>query len=356
MVSVSKRTEHLCKNRGAEVLPTVNGHGGVFRCGNIIFVKTKEGLGNKAWIAMLLDHLDLSDPTGQYHFGGLGFDMFLMGGNDCAAHGGHPTVVTDEVSCGSSEFFTSPQAKALAASFERACFMAECSLIQGESPTYVYLMKSEPPVKYAPSMSVDVLGIASRYISGEAVRPGDVIIGFPSSGLHSNGISPVIRRVMQLKEGFLTPLNGWTVGQEALIPTRSYIGLTDALLVDGIDVHAFLPMTGDGIGKFASDPRYHYRIDNWLPEDQWPPLFRFMLEIGMPKRGVAETFNCGIGFAAIVPPSAVQKVFGTARTTFIDGDKSCSRFYEPYILGEVEEGKAGTHFVPWDLELPPPGE
>ena len=116
-----------------------------------------------------------------------------MGGNDCATHGGHPVVVTDEVSYGDSDFFSSPQAKALAASFERACFMANCSLIQGESPTYTSLMKARKPVKYAPSMSVDVLGIANRFVSGDLVRPGDSIIGFTSSGLHSNGISPVIR-------------------------------------------------------------------------------------------------------------------------------------------------------------------
>jgi len=54
MCKVSERTRHLCANYGVRVLPTVNGLGGIFRIGDLIFVKTKEGLGNKAWIAMLL--------------------------------------------------------------------------------------------------------------------------------------------------------------------------------------------------------------------------------------------------------------------------------------------------------------
>ncbi|MGA2418134.1 MAG: hypothetical protein ABSF55_02760 [Candidatus Staskawiczbacteria bacterium] len=365
MQKVAQRTAHLCARHGSgnilQVLPTVNGHGGVFSHYNnrqTVWVTTMEGVGTRAWIAMLLNFLGLPDPTCQYHFGGLGIDMFLAGANDNASHGGDPVFVTDEVSCGNSEFFASPQAMALAASFEKALFTARCSLIQGESPTYPSLMpKSRPPVKYAPSMSVNVQGIAEHFVSGERVRPRDSIIGFRSSGLHANGISPITHRLTSPPfsphgDAFLRKLNGWTVGQEALIPTRSYIGLVHALLNAGIDVHAFLPMTGDGVGKFASDGRYHYNIEKWPPEEMWPPLFLFMLEVGMPKEGVATSFNCGIGYVWIGPPSQEDAVMEVASKTKIDGEGG---FYEPFRLGDVEEGKAGTYFKPWDLHLPPPG-
>ncbi len=360
MCEVARKTMYLSQRRNVSIIPATNSHGvGYEYTGDerrVIWVATKEGLGNKAWIAMLLNQLGLEDQTGQFHFGGLGIDAFLMGANDNAAHGAMPVILTDEVSCGSDEFFGTPQARALAASFERACFMAGCSLGQGESPAYKYLMKAEPPVKYAPSMSVAVIGIATpfrRYVTGEKVRPGDILIGFSSSGLHANGISPVIRRVMTLPDNFLTKLNGRTVGEEALIPTRSYIGLVDALLEAKVDVHAFLPITGSGIGKLGSDKRYSYTVHSWLPEDRIPPLFRFMLEIGMARKDAAETFNCGIGYVVIIPKNEVQRVMDIGCKTPIDDEEG---YYDPIEIGYVNEGATGTIFAPWGLDLAPPGK
>ena len=74
----------------------------------------------------------------------------------------------------------------------------------------------------------------------------------------------------------------------------------------------------------------------------------------MPRRGVAETFNCGIGYVWIGPPYEVDRVVEIARMTPVDGEEG--KFYEPHKLGKVEDGKAGTYFALWDLELPPPGE
>lgn len=358
MIGVAQRTVHLPEKRDVFITPATNGHGVAYEYrGHMshLWVATKEGLGNKAWIAMLLNQLGLKDPIGQFHFGGIGIDTFLMGANDNAAHGAMPVILTDEVSCGSDEFFGTPQAEALAGSFERACFVASCAMGQGESPAYRYLMNAVPPVKYAPSLSVCVIGIvpSRHHISGERVHPGDVLIGVPSSGLHANGISPVIRWIMKLPDGFLTKLNNRTVGEEALIPTRSYIGFVEALLENEVDVHAFLPITGDGIGKLASDPRFHYTVHSWLPEDKIPPLFRFMREIGMPPKSIAETFNNGIGYVAIVPPVEVQKVLAIGAKTPIDGEAGN---YDPMVIGKVEEGEAGTYFAPWSLHLLPPGK
>ncbi len=355
MKEVCQQTQYLPAKKGVNIVPAKHAafcefHGTGFHA----WLTTKEGLGNKAWISMLLNHLGLRDPKGFFHFGGIGIDTFLMGANDNAAHGGDPVLYMDEVSCGSDDFFQSPMAIALAGSFMQACRMASCALGQGESPAYRYLMNAEPPVEYAPSLSVCVVGLlnpASRFISGDRVAPGDILIGFPSSGLHANGISPIIRRVMQLPDGFLTKLNGWTVGQEALIPTRSYVGLVQALICAGIDIHGFLPVTGDGIGKLGVDKRHHFVVDNWV--ENIPPLFSFMREMGMTRRDLAETFNCGIGYIAMVPPNEVDDVMRVGQQTQIDGETDN---YDPIVIGHVEEGDPGTDFVPWGLHLPPPGE
>ena len=359
MVAIAQETRHLPEGRGVFIEPGFNAHAVAYEYRGSLphrWVATKEGLGNKAWIAMLLNQQGLADPTGRFHFGGIGVDTFLMGANDNAAHGGWPVILTDEVSVGLDEFFGYPQAAALADSFRFACIQHDCAMGQGESPAYKYLMKAEPPVKVAPSLGVCVIGLVAskeRYVSGRNVRVGDVLIGVPSSGLHANGISPLIRWVMELPGGFLTKLNGRTVGEEALIPTRSYVPFVEAVLDDRIEVHAFLPMTGDGIGKFASDPRFHYNVHTWLPESQMPPLFRFMEEIGMPREGIAKTFNCGIGYVAIVPPHEVDRVLAAGFRTSICGEGGR---YQPMVIGVVEEGPAGTYFAPWDLHLAPPGK
>lgn len=89
-----------------------------------------------------------------------------------------------------------------------------------------------------------------RMVTGENLRAGDRIIGVTSSGLHSNGISLVIKRAMTLKDKFLHQLpNGMTLGEEALIPTRSYVALVEALLENNIEIHSFLGGTGGGISK-----------------------------------------------------------------------------------------------------------
>ena len=90
-----------------------------------------------------------------------------------------------------------------------------------------YLVKPEPPVEIAPSLSGSVTGIIapSTEVDNERkLTSGDVIIGVTSSGLHSNGVSLVIKQALALPDKFLTKLgNGAMLGEEALIPTRSYI-------------------------------------------------------------------------------------------------------------------------------------
>ena len=363
MCRVAEMTRALPKN--IAVLQTVNGHAGAYHYTgqhSHFWVTTHEGLGNKAWISMMLNRLGIKDPTGEYWFGGIGIDTFLMGANDNAAQGGRPVIVTDEVSCGSDEFFETPQPTALSKSFEQACLMGKCALVHGESPAYKYLMKAEPPVEYAPSLSVNVVGIVEptvNFISGGHVRRHDIIIGTRASGLHANGISPVIKAVMALPNGFETECNGRTIGEEALIPTRSYLGFVNALLLAGIDIHAFLPMTGGGIAKFAADTRYHYKIDNWVPYDEMPALFRFMRQVcGLSIMDIIQTFNCGIGYAVIVPPCEVDKVLSVGSKTPIDGAEG---LYNPIVLGTVvgtvKKIKARVDFSSWNmrLSLPPPG-
>ncbi len=306
----------------------------------------QEGLGNKNWIAeWMYQHAG----TGRTYYEGIGIDTALMAVVDVLRRGALPVAYTDEVAAGDSEWFKDEsRAQTLAESFYQACEMCGMALLGGESPALRYLIKAELPVKSAPSLSGSVTGIIAppeRLITGRKLQVGDHIIGVTSSGLHANGISLVIKRALTLKDQFLHLLpNGRTLGEEALIPTRPYVALVEALLEAEINIHALLPGTGDGVGKIAFDKRpLTYRIRRWV---KVPLLFQFMRELGVTLEDCLKTFNWGIGFYIFVPEEEVEQVLKT-------GQKAG---YELCDLGEVEEGERCVVFEPERITLPPPGE
>ncbi|MBI2607528.1 MAG: hypothetical protein HYW51_01760 [Candidatus Doudnabacteria bacterium] len=361
MVEVGKKTLAFPNRRGVYVEQDVmHSHGVVYYYHGPArthrWAKTQEGLGNKNWIAEWMYQFS---GTGRTYYEGIGIDTARMAVNDNIAQGAMPAVYTDEVAAGPSSWFSDRRRAAdLANGFFRACEEDGMALGAGESPALKYLINALPPVTSAPSLSGSVTGIiapASRLITGKKLRAGDKIIGVPSSGLQANGISLVIRRTMgdpsagipPLKDGFLTKLpNGNTLGEEALIPTRSYVAFVEALQEADVEIHALLPGTGDGVAKLAFDKRpFTYRVHTWTPNI--PLLFLFMRELGVSLEDCLKTFNWGIGLYAFVPPNEVDHVIQIGRDI---GD-------EVLEVGVVEQGERMTIFGPAnDLKLPPPGE
>ena len=348
MVRAGRRTLHFPNKRDVYIEEDSLGlHGVVFNYRGIeshLWCMTQEGLGNKNWIAeWMYQHAG----TGRTYYEGIGIDAALMAANDVICQGALPVIYTDEVAAGDSEWFMDEKrSRDLSESFYKACEMCRMALPAGESPALRYLIKAEPPVQSAPSLSGCVTGIiapAERMVTGEKLRAGDHIIGATSSGLHSNGISLVIKRALELKDKFLHQLpNGKTLGEEALIPTRSYVALVEALLENRVDVHSLLGGTGGGIAKIAYDKRpFTYRIKQWV--DEIPPLFLCMRELGVSLEDCLTTFNWGIGFYVFVSEEEVD------RTIKIGKDAG----YELLDLGQVEEGERCVIFEPEGLTLPP---
>jgi len=349
MLEVGRKTFTFPNKRGVFIKSITHAHGAVFGYDGKephIWCQTQEGLGNKNWIAEWM--YQFSD-TGKTFYSGIGIDAALAAVNDLIAQGAMPVVYTDEIAAGDSEWFEDDKrGKDLARSFHAVCKMVGMALPAGESPSLRYLVKAEPPVRSAPSLSGCVTGIIapnSRLITGTELREGDQIVGATSSGLHANGISLVIKRALALKYRFLTRLpNGNTLGEEALIPTRSYVDLIEALLQADVKIHALLPSTGDGVGKVAFDKRpFTYRIHTWV---EVPEIFKFLLNLGVKLEDCLKTFNWGIGYYIFVPSSEV------ARTIAI-GEKAG---YVLVHVGRVEKGERKTIFEPENIHLPPPGE
>lgn len=312
------------------------------------WIQTTEGLGNKNWIA---EWMRQHAGTGRSYYEGIGVDTALMAVNDVIAQGAMPVVYTDEVAAGDSEWFCDEQrSRDLAEGFLEVCGEVSMALPAGESPALRYLIKAEPPVQSCPSLSgccVGIIAPATRLITGEKLEIGDRILGAPSSGLHANGISLVIKRALTLPDQFLTMLpNGRTLGDEALIPTRSYVGLVEELLnTEGVDIHALVPGTGGGLSKLASDPRpFKYHIHHWVYEV--PLLFRYMRELGVPIEDCLTTFNWGIGYYVIVSPQSVEPAQAAASRVG----------YNLIHIGIVNPGERSVIFEPEHLTLPPPGD
>lgn len=308
-----------------------------------------EGLGNKDWIAQWVYQFS---GTGKSYFDQIAIDQALMGVNDVLSVGALPVGYHDEVVAKTSDWFDDQKrAEDYARGVFEVCQLCGMALIGGESPAYRFLLGATPPVSDTPSLSCAVFGIidpASRRIDKKNLQAGDIIIGATSSGWHSNGATYIIEQAMKLPDGFNTKLpDGRTLGEHALIPTRSYVALMEAWLEAEVGIHAFQPITGDGVAKIAFDKRpFTYRIVNW-PKNV-PMIFPYMREqFGLSAKGSLKTFNNGIGAVGFFPRSAANAAM----------EAGVKAGYEMYPLGFVEEGPRQTIFGPeGDLVLPPPGE
>ena len=326
----------------------LNAHGAVFesRGGEPhLWAKTQEGLGNKNWIA---EWMYENEGAGKTYYDNIAKDAALMSVNDLIAQGAMPVVFTDEVAAGDSEWFADEKrAGDLARGFYEICEEVGMALPAGESPALKYLINATPPVKSAPSLSSSVTGIIapkSRLVTGRKLAAGDAILAAASSGIHANGISLVIQKTMEMPEKFLTKLpSGKTLGEETLIPTRSYVALVESLLDAEIPIHALLPATGSGIAKLAYDDRqFIYRIHSWMPV---PPLMLFMKEQGISLEECVRVFNWGAGYYVFVPKDAVSSALRVGRKAGYD-------FTE---VGVVENGERQVVFEPEHMTLTPPG-
>lgn len=349
MQEVGTRTQHYSRRRGVMVIPCAHGVAYARLDGRgPIFCQTTEGLGNKNWIS---EWMAMHAGTGRSYYEGIGEDALLMAVNDLIAQAAMPALYTDEIAVGQDDWFKNEQrAKDLAESFHRTCEREGMTLGGGESPALKYLVNPLPPVKACPTLSGCASGLVlnDELRKGRKHRPGDAIIGVTSSGIHANGISLVIKRALELPDKFLTKLpNGNTLGDESLIPTRSYVALVEALEQDEVRRHinGYLPGTGGGVAKLATDKKLlTYRITNW--ECPIPPLFQFLMGLGVTPYDCLTTFNYGIGYYIFVDPSAVERVIAISKEVG----------YDLYHLGFVEEGERQVIHEPTGLILPPPGD
>jgi len=283
----------------ASVLTEIGSFGGMFRPDlsryrEPVLVASTDGVGTKIKVAILAGVHDT-----------VGYDLVAHCVNDILVQGALPLFFLDYLALGKMDPL---KVERIVSGFSRACAEFSCPLIGGET--------AEMPGTYAED-DYDLAGFIVGVVEREkalprGVREGDLLLGLPSAGLHTNGYS-LARKVLFDALGFRVdshlPELGTTVGAALLAPHKSYLAALEPLL-ERDKVRALAHITGGG---FAGN------IPRVLPEGlgarlrrgSWevPPLFRLIQKGG----GVADeemerTFNMGIGMVAAVAPGDLHEV------------------------------------------------
>jgi phosphoribosylformylglycinamidine cyclo-ligase len=282
-----------------------------------VLVSGTDGVGTK---------LKLAQALNQHH--SVGIDLVAMCVNDVLTNGAEPLFFLDYIATGKLE----PAALAeVITGVADGCRQANCSLLGGET--------AEMPGFYQPQeydLAGFCVGIAerSRLLNGSQVQVGDVAIGLASSGVHSNGFS-LVRMVVE-SGGFTWQdcpplLQGQSLGEVLLTPTRIYVQSILETLSQGYQIHGMAHITGGGLPENLPRCLAPNQSVQLLPQ-AWPilPIFQWLAQAGqIPPEEMANTFNLGIGFVVLVPPTQAEEILGWLRTLGVSA----------YQIGEVVPGQ-----------------
>jgi phosphoribosylformylglycinamidine cyclo-ligase len=291
--------------RIAEVVSDVGGFAGLCRVPadveDPVLVSGTDGVGTKLKVAF---------ATGVHDT--IGFDLVGMCVNDVVTCGARPLFFLDYFATGKLDVGV---AESVVSGIAAACKECGCALLGGET--------AELPGMYAPG-EYDLAGFAvgvvarAKLVDGGRVSAGDVALGLPSSGLHSNGYSlarKALFEAMGLSHGDRLPeLGGRTVGEALLAPTRLYARHVRAMLAAGVDVRAMSHVTGGGLP--GNVPRV-------LPEGlglrwdrPWPraPIFDLIQRgAGISEHEMRRAFNMGLGYVFVVAEAEAGRATDTLR-------------------------------------------
>ncbi len=307
-----------------EVLGDLGGFAGMFDASALrgmtrpVLATSTDGVGTKVAIAQALDRHDT-----------IGHDLVGMVVDDIVVCGAEPLFMTDYIATGR---VVPERVAAIVGGIASACAQAGVALVGGETAEHPGLLE---PDEY------DLAGAATGVVEHadvlgpHRVRPGDVVLGLASSGLHSNGYS-LVRAVLAAAGWSLereVPELGRTVGEELLTPTRVYAADLLALVrTDGVDVHALSHVTGGGLAAnlarvLPADVVATVDRSTWTP----PAVFSTVGGLGrVPREDLERTLNMGVGFVVVLPSDEADAAAAVLRARGID----------TWALGEVAAGDA----------------
>ena len=323
--SVELMKKYVKETMRPEVLGGLGGFSGAFSMESFkdmekpTLVSGTDGVGTKLKLAFLMDRHDT-----------VGIDCVAMCVNDIACAGGEPLFFLDYIACGKNY---PEKIASIVKGVADGCKQAGAALIGGET--------AEMPGFY-PEDEYDLAGFAvgivdeKKMITGADLKPGDVLIGLASSGVHSNGFS-LVRKVFEMtKESLDTYYEelGTTLGEALLAPIKIYVKALRTVKEAGVDIKACSHITGGG---------FYENIPRMLPDGvkavvekdsyEIPAIFRLLAKTGnIEEKMMYNTYNMGIGMVLAVDPADADKAMEAARAA---GEN-------PYVIGRIEAGEKGV--------------
>ena len=302
----------------------IGGFGGLYEpdltgLSHPVLVSGTDGVGTKLKVAFLLDKHDT-----------IGIDCVAMCVNDILCVGAKPLFFLDYIACGKNR---PEQIEEIVKGVAEGCVQAQAALIGGET--------AEMPGFYGPD-AYDLAGFAvglvdkDKILDKQTVRPGDLLLALPSTGLHSNGFS-LVRKVLDIEhadlERPLPELEGQSLGEVLLQPTAIYVQPVTALFRQ-VPVKAMAHITGGGF--YENIPRalpngMSCRIEK--KHIHVPPIFDLIRTQGtISDHDMYNTFNMGVGMVAILAEENADTALSVLQAEGVDA----------YILGEVVPGSEGV--------------
>jgi phosphoribosylformylglycinamidine cyclo-ligase len=276
-----------------------------------VLVSGTDGVGTKLEIAFRTKKYDT-----------VGIDCVAMCVNDILCHGAKPLFFLDYIACGKLEAEVAEQ---IVKGVSDGCIQSGCALIGGET--------AEMPGFYKEG-EYDIAGFCvgvvdkDKIIDGSTIKEGDLLIGIPSSGVHSNGFSLVRKLITDLEQDF----HGKKMGEALLTPTKIYVK-TILALIEKFNIKGMAHITGGGF--IENIPRmFKGDFTAVIEKDSYelPEIFKYMIELGVDKDHMYNTFNMGIGYVLCVDPKDAEAVIAEIKAL---GE-------EAYKIGYVEAGGAGV--------------
>ena len=318
--AVELMKSHIAKTLTTGVVSDIGGFGGLFELDvkgmeRPVLVSGTDGVGTKLKLAFLLDRHDT-----------VGIDCVAMCVNDVLCCGAKPLFFLDYIACGKN---VPTRIEAIVKGVSEGCVQAGAALIGGET--------AEMPGFY-PEDEYDLAGFCvgvvdrAKILDNRTMRPGDVVLALPSSGVHSNGFS-LVRKVFRVGEADITvpvpELGGRSVGETLLTPTKIYVRPMLALF-EKVAVRGVSHITGGG---------FYENVPRSIPDGlcarlekaavRTPPVFDLIAKAGnIPERDMFNTFNMGVGMSVVVPAADADTALSVLRENGEDA----------YVLGEITAG------------------
>ena len=300
------------KNKGNKKFNNIGGFGSISSIPggvkNPKIVACTDGVGTKIEIANLLNKYDT-----------LGIDLVAMSVNDLIVQGAKPILFLDYIS--TNKIILS-KLKSIIKGIKNGCEIADCELVGGET--------AEMPGTYEKG-KFDIAGFAvgivdeNKMLIKKKIKPGDLILAIPSSGIHSNGYS-LIRHILDKKR--INIKKNIFLKNELIRPTKIYVNevlnLINKKLLNGC-----ANITGgglsDNIKRVIPDG---LSADIYLDKIKTLEIFKWLKQNNISDKEMLKTFNCGVGFCLIISSKNLKKI-----------SKFFSKKYKPYVIGKIIRGK-----------------